>query len=153
KRRLVLPDLGHLLEESEIANVGLAAGQAFAVNPHQVAVGVIIDHRLIGLPLFIAAQEQAAVGAEVVFHFQDDLEVAVFVIGDDDAAVAGDVLAAVDGAVLDEPFAAGLVLARPAMTSLCADVPALERLAVENGDVAVLLLFVRPWSGRGYERD
>ena len=89
-----------------------AAGQPFAVDAGQVSVGVIVDHVLIGLALFVAAQKQPAVGHEVVVHFQHDFEVAVGLVGDDDAAVAGDVLAADDRAVFDDPPPAALVLAR-----------------------------------------
>ena len=47
----------------------------------------------------VAAQEKAAIGAEVVVHFESNFEVGEFLVGDDDAAVAGDVLAADEGAV------------------------------------------------------
>src|SRR5205823_3626451 len=99
------------------------------------------NHGLERLALVVAAQEQPAVGAEVILHLQHDLEVAVvLLVRDDDAPVARDVLAADDGPVLDRPVAARLVLARPAVPALGADVPALERLAVEDGDVAAVAL-------------
>ena len=59
----------------------------------------------------VGAEEQAAVGTEVVVHLQHDLEIAERFVGEEDAAVAGDVLAAGDGAVLDDPSATGLVAA------------------------------------------
>ena len=60
----------------------------FAVDAHQVAALVVVDHRLVALAVVGAAEEQAAVGAVVVLHLQHDLEVAVLLVGDDDAAVA-----------------------------------------------------------------
>src|SRR5262249_53152520 len=79
------------------------------------------------LPLLRAAEEEAAVRAEVVPHLERDLEVAVRLVGDQDAAAARLVLAAHDRAVLDDPPAAR------AVARLLADVPAGQRLAVEDG--------------------
>src|SRR5262249_919208 len=88
----------------------------------------------------VAAQEQPTIGAEIVPHLQDDLEIAVvLLLGNHDAPVARNVLAADDGAVLDRPAAARLVLARATMPALGANLPALERLAVEDGHVALLV--------------
>src|SRR5207244_3977309 len=103
------------------------AADALAVDAHEVAVGVVVDHGLVALALFVGAQEQAAVGAEIVLHLQHDFEVRVLLIGDEDAAVAGHVLAADDHAVLDDPAATGLVFAFAAVAGLGADMPALER--------------------------
>src|SRR5262249_37755721 len=89
----------------------------------------------------VAAQEQATVGAEVVLHLQGDLEVAILLVGDEDAAVTGNVLAADDGTLLDDPAPAGLVLALAAVPALGADVPALETFAVENRDETLLVGF------------
>ena len=76
---------------------------------------VIIDQVLIGLPFVVAAEEKAAVGPEIVVHFDDDFEVAVLGVGDHDAAVAGNVLAAGDRAVFDDPASARLVAALAAV--------------------------------------
>src|SRR5262249_27721494 len=79
---------------------------------------------------------------------QGDLEIAVLLVRDEDAAVAGDVLAADDGAVLRHPAAARLVLARPAVAGLAADVPALEALAVEDRLEAFVAGLFLPVLGR-----
>ena len=103
---------------------------------------MVVDQVLIGLAFLGAAEEQAAVGPEVVVHLDDDLEVAVLLVGDDDAAVAGHVLAADDGAVLDDPVAAGLVVAGAAVAGLGADVPAVERASVEDRGESGVVKFV-----------
>src|SRR5262249_7403040 len=147
---LVLLDLGHLVAEGEVAMV--EGADALAVDAHQVAAGVVVDHGLVGLALVVAAEEQAAVGTEVVLHLQGHLEVAVLLLGDEDAAVARLVLAADDGPVLDDPAAAAGVLALGTVAGPGADLPALEGLAVEDGDEALFLLgvLVGPglWSGK-----
>ena len=84
-------DIVGRIEEFEIIDIGLAA-DAFAINAHQVAVGVIIDHGLPGFAVLGAPQKEAAVGSEIVIHFQSHFEIAELFIGNDDAAVAGDVL-------------------------------------------------------------
>src|SRR5262249_28123421 len=68
-------------------------------------------------------------------------------------AVAWEVLSAEDGAVVARPLPARLVLAGPAVPALGADVPALERLAVEEVDEALVvgLVAVRPDLGAGEE--
>lgn len=93
---------------------------------------MVVDHGLVGAAVFGAAQEEAAVRAEVVPHLEGDLEVAERLVGEDDAAVAGDVLAAHDGAVLHHPAAGRLVLAGGRVARLRARVPAGEGLAVEE---------------------
>src|SRR5262249_12907862 len=113
-----------------------SAGKPFAVDPHEVAVHVIVNHGLVRLPLLSAAQEQTAVGPEVVLHLQGHLEVAIRGIGDEKTAVAEDVLAADDGPVLDDPLAARLVLAGGAVARLGAGVPSLGRFPVEDRDEA-----------------
>src|SRR5262249_6964252 len=89
------------------------------------------DHRLVRLPLIVAAEEQPAVRTEVVVHLQHHLEVAVLLLGNEDAAVARNVLASDDYAFFDHPSTARFVLARPAVPGLGARLPALQRLAVE----------------------
>ena len=87
---------------------------------------MVIDHGLVSLALFIAAEEQAAVRPIVVFHFPAHFEVTKQLIGQHQTAVTRDVLAARDGSIDHFPFAAGLVLAGARVTSLSADMPALE---------------------------
>ena len=128
-------DFGHLVQKGEVAVMD-AADEPLAIHAGQVAAGVIVDHVLIGLPLLVAAQEQPAVGHEVVVHLDDDLEVAIGLVGEDDAAVVGNILAADERAVFDHPAAAGLVAAGTAVARLGADVPAVEVLAVEDRDEA-----------------
>jgi hypothetical protein len=103
---------------------------------------VVVDHGLVGLAVLGAAKKKAAVWSEVVAHLEHDLEIAEVLVGDDEAAVLGDVLTADDGAVLDAPVAAGLVLACAAVAALGRDVPAFERLAVEKGDVTVVAFLI-----------
>lgn len=128
---------GDFVGEAEVQDGGFGAEFAFAVYAHEVAAGVIVDHGLVGGAVLGAAQEEAAVGAEVVVHLEDDFVVAVFLVGEEDAAVAGNVLAADDGAVLDDPAAAGLVFAGAAVAGLGAGVPAGKGFAVEDGDEAI----------------
>src|SRR5579883_2831539 len=109
-------DLRDLAAKAEVPNRDTPR-EPLAVDSHQVAAGVVVDHRLIRLALLGAAEEQAAVGAEVVPHLQGDLEVAVGLVGDDDPAVPRPVLAADDRAVLDNPLPAR------AVPRLAADVP------------------------------
>ena len=130
-------DLGDGVLEAVVANVRLAA-ESLAIDAHQVAARVVVDHRLVGLAVFGAAEEQAAVGAEVVLHLDNNLEVAEVAVGEDDAAVARLVLRADDRAVLHDPAASRCVLARTTVARLGAHVPALKRLAVEEIDPAVL---------------
>src|SRR5262249_7697013 len=153
-RTLVLPldvggDLIGALGGSVVAVVEPA--DAFAVDAHEIAAFVVVDHGLKRLAVLSAAQEQAAVEAEVVLHFEDDLEVFVFFVGDDDTAVARLVLGAGDGAVGDDPFAAGVVIALAAVSGFGADVPAVEALAVEYGDVAVVFFLLTGAVGRKHE--
>lgn len=123
-------DLRHLVLEVEVADAD-PAGQSLAVDAHQVSAAVVVDHRLVRLTAFGAPQEQAAVRAEVVLHLEDDFEVPVLLVGQDDPAVARLVLGAGDGAVFDDPAPAR------AVARLAADVPALQRPAVENALEAV----------------
>ena len=53
---------------------GAESDDAFAVDPHDIASAVVIDHRLVSLAILGAAEEEAAVGAEVILHFEDHLE-------------------------------------------------------------------------------
>ncbi len=46
---------------------------------------MVVDHRLPGFAVFRAPKEQAAVGAEIIVHLDDDLEVAKSLVRDDDA--------------------------------------------------------------------
>jgi len=110
------------------------APETFAVNAHQVAASVVIDHGLPRLALLGAAQEQTAVRAEVVFHLQLHLEVRILLVRNDDAAVARSILGTDNRAILDHPFPAGFMVARAAVPRLRADMPARERGAVEDGD-------------------
>jgi len=124
-------DLVNRIEEFEIVNVWLAA-DAFAVDAHEVAISMIINH---GLPRFAvlgAAQKQAAVGPEVVVHFQSHFEIAELLIGDDNAAVAGNILGTEHDTVLDHPATAGLMFARAAVAGFGADMPAAEGATIEN---------------------
>ena len=127
--------------EAEVANMRLCA-QAFAVDAHEIAAAVVVDHGLVALAFFGAAEEQAAVWAEVVVHFQGNLEVAELFIGDDQAAIAGEVLLACDGTIHDLPIAAGFVATCAAVAGLRADVPAREVLAIEERDEAFFAGFV-----------
>ena len=107
RERLVIGhlDLGHLVEEFEIAHVRLAA-DSLAVNAHQVAARVIVDHGLIALAPCRCCGGIARYRGRSRFSFPGDFEVAVLLLGDDDAAVAGNVLAADDRAILNDPFPA-----------------------------------------------
>ena len=125
-----------LAHKAVVADGGFAA-EAFAIDAHEVSAAVVIDHGLPCFAIFGAAEEEAAIGAEIVVHFEGNFEVSVLFISEDDAAVAGDVLGADDGAVLDGPFAAGLVFAGAAVAGFCADVPAFEGGAIEDGSEAV----------------
>src|SRR5437773_3133434 len=93
---------------------------------------MVINHRLPGFAVLGAAEKQAAVRAEIVIHFERDLEIAVRFVGNDDSAITGKVLAAHDRAVLHDPLAARSVFAGAAMSSLGADVPAVQRCPVED---------------------
>jgi hypothetical protein len=118
---------------------------------------VIVDHSLISCAILRATEKQAAVGPEIVVHLQHHLEVAVLLLRDDDAAVAGDVLAADDSAVFDDPLAAGLVLAGGGVAGLGGNGPALEGFAVEDagepGVVELLGLGQLGGGRRGNEAD
>ena len=113
---------------------GFAAELAFAINAHEIAVPVVVNHGLVGGAVLGAAQEQAAVRAEVIVHFEHDLVIAELFIGDQDAAVAWNVLAAGNSPIHDDPFAPGLMAAGGAVASLGASVPAVQGLAVEDGN-------------------
>ena len=73
------------------------ASQALAVDAGEIAVVVVIDHVLIRLAPLIAAQEEATVGTVVVIHLDDHLEVVELAIGQNDSAVARNVLTPNDG--------------------------------------------------------
>ncbi len=137
--------------EAEVANMRLRA-QAFTVDAHEIAAAVVVDHGLVALAFFGAAKEQATVRAEVVMHVQGDLEVAELFIGDDQAAIAGEVLLASDGTVHHLPIAAGLVATGAAVAGLRADVPAREVLAIEERDEAFFAGFVGS-QGQASEED
>lgn len=126
-------DFGDFVGEVVVAQVGDAA-QALAVDAHEVAAGVVVDHGLPGLAVLGGAEEESTVGAEVVVHFEGDFEVGEGGVAQDEAAVAGDVLAAGDGAVFDDPAAAAGVFARAGVAAGGTDVPTLEGLAVEEAD-------------------
>ena len=91
-------------------------------------------------------------GAEIVVHFQRDFVIAVLFVGQQNAAVAGDVLAADDRAVFDDPSPARFVLAGSAMAGLSVGVPTFERLAVEEWLEAGLLLLGQSLRGDKNDR-
>src|SRR5262249_1007510 len=122
KGGLVLLDFLGAVQEVEVADVD-ATAEALPVDTHQVALPGVVDHGLARLALAGAAQEQAAVRAEVVAHLQDDLEILVGLVSDEQPTVTGAVLAAHDGAVLDHPAAAALVAAGAAVARLGANMP------------------------------
>ena len=124
-------DLCHGIQEVEVSVMN-PTRQTFAVDPGQIAVVVVIDHVLVGLTSFIASQEQATVGTIIVLHFDDYFEIAELSISENDSAVAGNVLATNDRALFQSPATTTRMHAGAAMASLSTDVPALERLAVEN---------------------
>src|SRR5262249_13530822 len=103
---LVLDNDAGLVAEVEIAR-GEAA-DALAVDAHQIAALVIVDHGLIRLALHVTSQEQPRIRTEVIAHLQAHLEVAILLLSDDDAAVALYVLSAEDGLLflIDVPLAA-----------------------------------------------
>lgn len=119
------------VEKAVVADAGFAA-EAFAVNAHEIAVSMIIDHGLPGFAVLGAAQEQAAIRPEIVVHLEDDFEVTKLFVGNDDTAVGWDVLAADDGALFDHPFSAGFILAGAAMAGFAADMPSFEGFAIED---------------------
>jgi hypothetical protein len=65
---------------------------------------VIIDHHLETLPLVVRAQEQPRADSPVGLEIDQQLEIAEFPIGEQNAAVpaAGRVLLAGDGTIFDE---------------------------------------------------
>ncbi len=106
-----------------------------ALRPRQidgtdVAAFAVVERDLVALSVLTYAEENAAVDRIIELRFQLQLEVAVLLGGDEEAAVSGRVLVALDGAVDDVPLAADLILGKPHVA-----LPALERLAVEERDV------------------
>ena len=87
----LLHDDGDLVCESKIHNRRFATEPAFAVDSHEIAARVVVDHRLVGRPLLGTSQKQAAVRAEIVVHLDHDLEISKLLIGDENAAVARDI--------------------------------------------------------------
>lgn len=140
-----LHDNGDLVCESKIHEPRFTTEPAFAVNSHEIAARVVVDHRLVGRPILGTMQKQATVRAEIVVHLQDDLEVSKLFIGDENATVARDILAAGNSAVFDHPSAARLMFADAAMAGFRAGVPAVQGLAVEDRDEPILVRF----SGEG----
>src|SRR6185436_8466902 len=61
-RRRIGTDGGDLVQKCEIANRWFPA-DSLAVDSHQVAARVVIDHRLPGFAIFGAAEEEAAIGS------------------------------------------------------------------------------------------
>jgi hypothetical protein len=98
---------------------------------------MVVDHGLPGFAILGAAQKQTAVRSEVVVHFQRDFEIPKWLVGNYNAAIARNILAAHDGAVFDDPPSARLIFTGAAVTGLAADVPTRERLAVEDGNESV----------------
>src|SRR5262245_14562869 len=98
---------------------------------------MVVDHRLPSFAVLRAAQKQTAVRSEVVVHLEPDLKIAELFVGNDDAAVAWNILAADNRALVHNPLAAGLIPTRAAVASLAADVPTLKRFAVEDGNKPV----------------
>ena len=92
-----------------------------------------IDESLVTLAVLGAAKEESAIRAVVVIHLQRDLELGILRVRQDDAAIARDVLRASERAIHHFPVAARLIFAGAAVAGLCADMPAFQRLAVEDG--------------------
>ena len=134
-----LQDNGDLVRERKIHERRFASEPAFAVNSHEVAACVVVDHRLVGRPVLGTAQKQAAVRAEIVVRLQDNLEVSELFIGDENAAVARNILAAGNRAVFDHPSAARLMFAGTTMAGFGAGVPAIQSLAVKDGDEPIIV--------------
>lgn len=140
-----LHDNGDLVCESKIHERRFTTEPAFTVNSHEIPARVVVDHRLVGRPILGTAQKKPAVRAKIVIRFENDLEVPELFVGDENAAIARDILTAGNGAVFDHPSAARLMIARAAMAGFRAGVPAVEGLAVEDRDEPILVRF----SGEG----
>jgi hypothetical protein len=106
----------------------------FAIELADVAGVVVIDHHLHALPFVVTAQEQPRANAPIGLDVDQQLEVAKFAVGEQDAAVAaaGRVLLAGDRAVFDLPDAAGSVA-----DLLRILVPTGQRFAVEQFDPTI----------------
>jgi len=140
-----LHDNGDLVRETKIHDRRFTTEPAFTVKPHEIAARVVVDHRLVSRAILGTAQKQAAVRAEIVVHLQDNLEVSKFFIGDKNAAVARDILAAGNSTVFNYPSAAGLMLAGAAVAGFGAGVPTIQCVAVKDGNEPILVRF----SGEG----
>lgn len=104
----------------------------FAENAADRAALVVVDQALVRAAVLGAAQEDPAVGAEVIPHLKGDLAVAELLLGEQQPAVARRILAAGDRAVLDHPAPAGAVAARLAVRGLRRGLPARQRLSVKQ---------------------
>src|SRR5438067_11211763 len=91
-----------------------------------------------GFAVLGAPQKEAAVGPEIVVHFESHFEIAELFIGNDDAAVAGDVLRPDHGPALNDPSASGLMFAGAAMAAFGADVPAAKCSSIKDRIKAVI---------------
>lgn len=71
-------------------------------------------------------------------HTEIDLEISIRFVGDENAAIARDVLTAGDDPVFHDPFAAGFVVAPGAVPGLGAHMPASQRFPVKDGNKALV---------------
>ena len=121
------PEVGVVVASG--GNAGLA--NAYAAAQLGVPATVFVPD---SAPAF-KVRKLEAIGATVI---QGGAEYAVAY----EAAIAHDVLTTGDGSILHDPLAARLVAAGAAMARLGANVPTLERLAVEKGSEALVARLV-----------
>ena len=102
------------------------AFQAFTVDAAHAAPGQVVERDLIRLAGLARAEKEAAVAAPVRLDLDVDLEVLVFLVGQENPALAARILGADD-----QPVEHVVVGRRPVVVRL-ADVPAGQILAVED---------------------
>lgn len=108
------------------------ASKAFAINSHQVSVGVIIDHRLIAAAILGRPQKQSAIGSEIIFHFQPHFKVSIFFIGKNDSSVPRNILTPLDRSILDHPLSTTFFSTCCTVTTFSRDMPAFEIFPTKN---------------------
>ena len=108
--------------------------QTFTINPHQIASGMIINHRLPCLAILRAAQKKPAVRPVIIIHLQRHLGVAVLLVRNNNPAIPGNILRPMNRTILHRPLPRGLILTRAAVPRFRTRMPSLQRLPIKNGN-------------------